>query len=119
MVATTNRQGRRHIPLTELDQFKQHRTTPHTSQTVPNTMPARSGEFRCLPCINAWVDGKPTPTTGLGTLPLQAGQHVVVLAINRQTLDQPFKVKADGDAIITNDRRTGFIMQLAGFNNPA
>jgi len=92
------------IPLTELDQFKQHRTTPHTSYIRFGITMPREGVARIqVPAsgINAWVDGKPTPTTGLGTLPLQAGQHVIVLAINRQTLDQPFKVKVDGDAIIT------------------
>jgi len=51
--------------------------------------------------ISAWIDGKPTPATTLGTLPLDSGDHVVVLAINRVMLTEPFAIKVDGDAVIS------------------
>jgi hypothetical protein len=51
--------------------------------------------------LSAWIDGKPTPTTKLGTLPLDGGDHVVVLSINRQMLTEPFAIKVGDDAIIT------------------
>ena len=50
--------------------------------------------------LSAWIDGKPTPTTNLGTLPLSSGNHVVVLSINRQQLTEPFPIRVGGDAVI-------------------
>ncbi|MDB4644782.1 L-sorbosone dehydrogenase [Rubripirellula sp.] len=92
------------IPLSELDQFKQHRTLPHTSFVrFGITMPREGIAEIDIPAdgISAWIDGKPTPTTTLGTLPLDSGDHVVVLAINRVMLREPFAIKVDGDAVIS------------------
>ena len=92
------------LPLAELDQFKQHRTLPHTSFVrFGITMPREGVAKIDIPSdgLSAWIDGKPTPTTNLGTLPLDGGDHVVVLSINRQMLTEPFAIKVGGDAIIT------------------
>jgi putative heme-binding domain-containing protein len=92
------------LPLAELDQFKQHRTLPHTSFIRFGITMPRQGVARIdVPAdgISAWIDGKPTPATKLGTLPLDGGIHVIVLSINREMLTDPFTIKVDGDAVIT------------------
>ncbi|MGB1706628.1 MAG: PVC-type heme-binding CxxCH protein, partial [Rubripirellula sp.] len=79
------------LPLAELDQFKQHRTLPHTSFVrFGITMPREGIAEIEIPSegLSAWIDGKPTPTTNLGTLPLSSGNHVVVLSISRQQLTE-------------------------------
>ncbi len=92
------------LPLIELDQFKQHRTLPHTSFIRFDITMPRQGVARVdVPAdgISAWIDGKPTPATNLGTLPLEGGNHTVVLSINREMLTEPFTIKVDGDAVLT------------------
>ena len=92
------------LPLIELDQFKQHRTLPHTSFIRFDITMPRQGVARVdVPAdgISAWIDGKPTPATNLGTLPLEGGNHTVVLSINREVLTKPFTIKVDGDAVLT------------------
>ena len=91
------------IPLAELDQFKQHRETPPTSFirfTVK--MPGAGTAKIVLPSegIEAWVDGKPTPIWDLQSLSLDAGQHRIVLAIDRSEQTQPFSIQVDGDAVL-------------------
>ena len=91
------------LPLAELDQFKQHRTLPHTSFVrFQITMPREGVAKIDIPSdgLSAWIDGKPTPTTNLNTLPLDGGDHLVVLSINRQLITEPFPIKVAGDAVI-------------------
>ena len=92
------------LPLAELDQFKQHRTLPHTSFVrFGITMPRQGVAEIEVPAdgISAWIDGKPTPATNLATLPLEGGKHVIVLAINRELLTEPFTITVNGDAVIS------------------
>ena len=81
-----------------------HRTLPHTSFIRFDITMPRQGVARVdVPAdgISAWIDGKPTPATNLGTLPLEDGNHTVVLSINREMLTEPFTIKVDGDAVLT------------------
>ncbi len=84
------------IPLTELDQFKQHREVPPTSFIrfkVDLTEPGSLGVVLPTEGIEAWVDGKPTPIWNLQSLQLDAGPHQVVLAIDRTKQTKDFAIK--------------------------
>lgn len=89
------------LPVGELDQFKQHKQTPPTSfirWTID--MPATGNVQLELPGdgIEAWVDGKPTPVWNLSNMHLDAGNHTVVLAIDRTKQTEPFAIGQTGDA---------------------
>ncbi len=84
------------IPLTELDQFKQHREVPPTSFIrfdVDLAEPGSLGVVIPTEGIEAWVDGKPTPIWNLQSLQLDAGSHRVVLAIDRTKQTNDFAIK--------------------------
>lgn len=89
------------LPLAELDRFQQHRQTPPTSfvRFVVEMPNAGTAEIN-LPTqgIEAWVDTKPTPAIDLKQLKLEAGQHVIVLGIDRDQQKESFSVRVAGDA---------------------
>lgn len=89
------------LPLSELDRFQQHRQTPPTSfvRFIVDMPTAGIAKIE-LPTkgIEAWVDTKPTPAVDLKKLELKAGQHVIVLGIDRNQQEQPFAVRVGGDA---------------------
>lgn len=98
-LVTTTVDGK--LPVAELDQFKQHKQTPPTSfirWTID--MPATGNVQLELPGdgIEAWVDGKPTPVWNLSNIELDAGNHTVVLAIDRTKQTEPFTIGQTGDA---------------------
>lgn len=88
------------LPLNELDQFKQHRQTPPTSFIrFRVNLPADGTAKIELPNggIEAWVDTKPTPIWELADLKLPAGEHTIVLAIDRTQRTEPFPIQIGGD----------------------
>jgi hypothetical protein len=90
------------INLNELDRFQQHRETPPTSfARFMISLPGEGTAKIELPTegIDAWVDAKPTPIWNLQSLELAAGQHTVVIAIDRSVRKQPIKVVVSGDAV--------------------
>lgn len=89
------------LPLSELDRFQQHRETPPTSFVrFTVDMPAEGVAEIRLPTkgIEAWVDTKPTPAIDLKKLKLDAGNHIIVLGIDRNQQQEPFEVTVAGDA---------------------
>lgn len=92
------------LPLDELDEFKQHRSLPPASFIRFNVMMPREGIAKIqLPTngIGAWVDSKPTPNVNLEALPLAAGEHVIVLSIDRSIVTKPFTISVEGDGVLT------------------
>jgi putative heme-binding domain-containing protein len=90
------------VPLSELDQFQQHRETPPTSFIrFSIEMPSRGQAKIEMPTegIEVWVDAKPTPIWNLTALELAAGRHTIVLAIDRSKRTEPFTLRLAGDAI--------------------
>ncbi len=90
------------VELNELDKFQQHRETPPTSfARFMISMPGEGTAKIELPTdgIEAWVDTKPTPIWSLQSLELAAGQHTVVIAIDRSVRKDPLKVVVNGDAV--------------------
>ncbi|TVQ01346.1 MAG: L-sorbosone dehydrogenase [Planctomycetaceae bacterium] len=85
------------LPISELDGFRQHATTPLLSfvrfhVVVPEGQePPRielpTGE------IDLWVDGKPTPPAELASLKWSPGTHAIVLAINRDAFQGDFMIR--------------------------
>ncbi|QDT06107.1 hypothetical protein K227x_45140 [Rubripirellula lacrimiformis] len=118
------------LPMSDLDQFQQHRQTPPTSfirfpvnlqadgnvqidfprigETSTQQAAAsdadspKEGEFpnETGPPegIEAWVDGRPTPTWNLKSLALAAGDHVIVLSIDLSKHPGPLAIRMNGDA---------------------
>ncbi len=89
------------LPLSELDRFQQHRQTPPTSFVrFLVDMPSKGIAEISVPTtgIEAWVDTKPTPAIDLKQLELDAGEHVIVLGIDRDQQTEPFVVRVAGDA---------------------
>lgn len=90
------------IAVGELDQFKQHRTTPLTSFIrFTLTVPEKSSGGIEVPIkgIDAWIDGKPTPVWKLANESLSGGTHTIVLALDRTVVTESIKITATGDAI--------------------
>ncbi len=90
------------IPLDELDQFRQHRSTPPTSFVRFRVeMPsAGTASIEASPHqVEAWVDGTPTPVWELASIELDRGTHPVVFAIDRSKSDQPLVVRVAGDGL--------------------
>ncbi len=90
------------VDLDELDEFKQHSETPPTSfARFRINLPVEGTAEIELPTegIGAWVDSKPTPLWNLQSLKLAAGQHTVVIAIDRRIRKDPFTVLIGGDAV--------------------
>ncbi len=89
------------VPMNELDVFKQHRQTPPLSfiRFIVDMPKAGVAEIK-LPTlgIEAWVDTKPTPSIDLIRIPLTAGQHTLVLGIDRDQCTEPFSIRVGGDA---------------------
>ena len=91
------------LPLGELDEFKQHRSLPPVSFIRFRITMPRDGIAKIqLPShgIGAWVDAKPNPNLTLQALPLTAGEHVIVLSIDRSVVTEPFTIGVDGDAVL-------------------
>ncbi len=90
------------IPISELDEFKQHRETPPTSFIRFQLQMSGEGTAELdLPSegIEAWVDSKPTPVWDLNKVKLGTGKHTVVLAIDRSVQTESFTVRIAGDAV--------------------
>jgi putative heme-binding domain-containing protein len=85
------------LPIEELDQFKQHQTTPQMSfvrfdVTVADGQPAPRIEIP-TEAMDVWVDGKPTPVWDVSSRQLEPGTHRIVIGINRDQFSGEFKVK--------------------------
>jgi hypothetical protein len=92
------------IPLSELDQFQQHRETPPTSFVrFKVKMPAAGTAKIALPAdgIEAWVNRRPTPPRDLQSLSLPAGDHTIVLGLDRSIHPQTLAIPLGGDAVET------------------
>tara|TARA_R110002049_G_scaffold72490_6_gene187451 strand:- start:163012 stop:166497 length:3486 start_codon:yes stop_codon:yes gene_type:complete len=84
------------LTIDEMDPFRQHKSTPPTSFLRVHVSSANAGaagiEFP-TDGIECWVDGKPTPNWELKDRILQAGDHTIVLAIDRTVQETPFKIR--------------------------
>ncbi|TWT50776.1 Membrane bound L-sorbosone dehydrogenase [Rubripirellula amarantea] len=95
------------LPISELDRFQQHRTTPPTSFVRFNLVMPEAGTMKvALPStmlesgLDAWLDGKPTPVSGLVSKKLDAGTHTIIFGIYRDQITSPFAVEVNGDATL-------------------
>lgn len=85
------------LPISEMDQFRQHQGVPPTSFLRFVVEVGENGKLNLAltPAegVTAWLDGKPTPVGELADRNLEPGKHIIHLQLDRLQIKDGIKIE--------------------------